>query len=193
MSAALSSDFVTAIKADKAPRLAVDPRDPCELEVGQEHWITTRLGIRITKRSRGKKGEIVFDYTILDNRDRFLRRVPPATHFEADEDGRPKPPTLKALIRAGEESSYDRNPRDPMDAGFAVPPEIQDRFTLMARERKQDEHQQQASELLAAMAVLREVIDEMPRERKRRLGRPLWILRSRLGAAEEDLHRRSAA
>jgi hypothetical protein len=43
------------------------------------------------------------------------------------------------------------------------------------------------------MGDLRAAIDEMPEDRKRRISRTLWQLRSRLDSAEREMRRRLVA
>src|SRR5690606_27252608 len=67
------------------------------------------------------------------------------------------------------------------------------RITRQAREREQERRAKEHAELLSAMAELRAAIDSMPPDRKRRMSRTLWTLRSRLDSAERELRRRDAA
>jgi hypothetical protein len=86
------------------------------------------------------------------------------------------------------------------EEGFEDEPEAVDpaeietyRASREARLRHQEQRQEDAGELLVAMENLRAAIDEMPGERKRRMSRTLWTLRSRLDSAERELRRRNAA
>lgn len=105
------------ILAGGAPRLAIDARVGSELATGEEIQLSPRLAIRITRRTRTRKGEIKFTYTIIDDRDVYLRRVPPA---DPPKRGSYHQPDEEEIRRAAALSAYDGNPRDPVDAGQVV-------------------------------------------------------------------------
>lgn len=153
--APLTEDERRSILNGGAPRLAVDPRKTSTLDVGQEVKLSSTMAIRIDKRSRTRQGEILFTYTIIDNRADYLLRIPPATKFETDEHGDPKPPTASAIRRAARESAYDGNPRDPLDAGRVVPPADQRAITSEA-------HQVEAVRDHARIGERVRAIEELP-------------------------------
>lgn len=74
------------------------------------------------------------------------------------------------------------------------PDEIENyRASREARARRQAERVEEVGELLAAMQDLRNAIDEMKPETRRRISKSVFVLRSRLNAAERDLRRDIAA
>jgi hypothetical protein len=86
------------------------------------------------------------------------------------------------------ESGYEDEPE------AVHPDEIETfRASREARLRHQQERSEAAGELLGAMNELRSALDHMSPEVKRRSSRALWVLRSRLDAAERQLRRDLAA
>jgi hypothetical protein len=119
----------------------------------------------------------------FETRDRkwFVAQRP--SHFVVDEQGRRRygytEIASEAMVAMREEGVH--------------PDEVADyRHSRQARARLAQERLDEVADLLAAMTELRSVIDAMPSQRKRNLGRSFWVLRTRLDAAEKDLRRRAA-
>lgn len=116
-----------AILEGEFPQLSGTDR----FQVGQMIQLTKRVSIRIEKRNL-RRGLVTWDYTVIDFRDRFLKRRLPTDHRGYVEAERLNGEEIR---KASERSHYDANPRDPMDAGASVPPEYQNVISLNARTR----------------------------------------------------------
>lgn len=93
-------------------------------EVGQTLEVTSRVSVRIEKRNL-RKGKVQWEYTVVDHRDRVLRFRPPARGKQVPAEEL----SASEIERASEQSAYDGNPRDPMNAGICIPAEIQARYS----------------------------------------------------------------
>lgn len=128
-------------------------------EVGQTLEVTSRVSVRIEKRNL-RKGKVQWDYTVVDHRDRVLRFRPPARGKQVQAEDL----SATEITKASEQSAYDGNPRDPMDAGVCVPAEVQNVFSQTARARwamhQRDEHSEQETQrdLQRVNAELRELV-----------------------------------
>lgn len=160
----LPPDFCEKVKGDQVPRLAVDPREPCDLEVGQVHWLTSRLAIKIEKRSRGRKGELLFAYSLIDNRDFYLRPTGQMLKMASSAIAAKEKLKVQSGRETAIESAYDGNPRDPLDAGRSVPPEYKNVLAMGARVRASEYRRLTAAEreakkdLRRVNAELRELV-----------------------------------
>lgn len=179
------------------PLLAYDPRQPIPVEVDLEFTVTSRVSVRINRRHRTRQGWIAFDYTVVDNRDRYLRRRLPAGRVERDDVGEPVEPTPHEIAKAAEASAYDGNVRDPLDAGLAVEQDVQAQFTRQARqrfashldtdlrERRAEERSRQAAAVIRDTAVMLVRAGEDPV--------PFLAEVQRLASRTQDEHRDAAA
>lgn len=88
---------------------------------------------------------------------------------------------------------YASSPQGAIDEAEAVDAFTLSRLTRDAHRRRQADELDSHGRLLAAMSELRAAIAELPPERRRKMSRTLWTLRSRLDSAERDIRRRVAA
>jgi hypothetical protein len=101
---------------------------------------------------------------------------------------------LPATVGDYEQEASSRVLRNGFEPELEAVDELtQRRITEDSRRRAQYEKTEANGELLAAMGDLRAAIDEMPEDRKRRISRTLWQLRSRLDSAEREMRRRLVA
>lgn len=171
------------------------PIEP-EWPVGEWLKVASNLWIKPAKARyypRPRSWRITFD--MRDFRVHLVKRVPQMFEPpELDDFGVPIEHDPEAVERARLDGSYTAA------AELAVPEDDEsiDDFTARrlseeSRRRWQDEKMMATGNLLGAMSDLRSAIEEMPDDRKRRMSRTLWTLRSRLDSAERELRRRNAA
>lgn len=129
-----------------------------------------------------------------ENRDkpRLLRPTLPRIRFGPE----PKPLNAEEIKRAAEESAYTSNPYQSFsDEPEAVDPDeiAQYRHSRQAGARFSGERTDRVGELLGAIEQIKGAVSELDPSIKRKVGRELWTLRSRVDALERKLKREMAA
>lgn len=138
------------------PRITFPGDEPCPVEPGHIHKLSSEVEIEVMGVTETKRGEWRVDYVLRDQRPDLLRRVPPV--HDPRREAKRGEPVGDELRRAARESSTTHSQAEAVaDAGERVPESYQELLSAegVQRDLAREDDQKRAVALEVRLAEVR--------------------------------------